>query len=215
MTDASMNFQDRAPKIPPRILCIGMPVRDLTFRVPGVPARGSKANADHFERDLRRQRAQCRDRDRAARRPRLALRSDGRRAGDREPLHLRADGARRHRDQAPRAHAGPGDADLGDHDRPDRRAHHRHLPRSRTVEGEAAAGRHAAGRLRRGPDREPLRGILHRPLRRGAAARHSRDRRCRPRDVAAAKACSRPPRIWCSPASRCRRRPARATKARR
>jgi sulfofructose kinase len=33
----------------PRILCIGMPVRDLTFRVPGVPARGSKENADHFE----------------------------------------------------------------------------------------------------------------------------------------------------------------------
>ena len=27
-----MNFHDAAPKIPPRILCIGMPVRDLTFR---------------------------------------------------------------------------------------------------------------------------------------------------------------------------------------
>jgi sulfofructose kinase len=34
---------------PPRILCIGMPVRDLTFRVSGVPARGSKENASHFE----------------------------------------------------------------------------------------------------------------------------------------------------------------------
>jgi len=33
----------------PRILCIGMPVRDLTFRVTGVPARGSKENASHFE----------------------------------------------------------------------------------------------------------------------------------------------------------------------
>src|SRR5215470_17488597 len=44
-----MNFQDRAPKIPPRILCIGMPVRDLTFRTPLVPARGSKENASHFE----------------------------------------------------------------------------------------------------------------------------------------------------------------------
>jgi sulfofructose kinase len=32
----------------PRILCIGMPVRDLTFRVPGVPAHGSKVNAGHF-----------------------------------------------------------------------------------------------------------------------------------------------------------------------
>jgi len=49
MTDASMNFQARAPKIPPRILCIGMPVRDLTFRVQGVPSRGSKENASHFE----------------------------------------------------------------------------------------------------------------------------------------------------------------------
>ena len=32
----------------PHILCIGMPVRDLTFRVSGVPARGSKENASHF-----------------------------------------------------------------------------------------------------------------------------------------------------------------------
>ncbi len=44
-----MNFHAAAPKIPPRILCIGMPVRDLTFRVSGVPARGSKENASHFE----------------------------------------------------------------------------------------------------------------------------------------------------------------------
>jgi sugar/nucleoside kinase (ribokinase family) len=43
------NFQARAPKIRPRILCIGMPVRDLTFRVQGVPARGSKQNASFFE----------------------------------------------------------------------------------------------------------------------------------------------------------------------
>ena len=41
-----MNFQVRTP---PRILCIGMPVRDLTFRVQGVPTRGSKENASHFE----------------------------------------------------------------------------------------------------------------------------------------------------------------------
>ncbi len=47
--DQPMNFHDAAPKIPPRILCIGMPVRDLTFRVPGLPARGSKENASHFE----------------------------------------------------------------------------------------------------------------------------------------------------------------------
>jgi len=31
------------------ILCIGMPVRDLTFRVPGLPARGFKESATHFE----------------------------------------------------------------------------------------------------------------------------------------------------------------------
>src|ERR1700676_1324847 len=49
MTDSGMNFHDRAPKIPPRILCIGMPVRDMTFRVGGVPARGSKENATHFD----------------------------------------------------------------------------------------------------------------------------------------------------------------------
>src|SRR3954471_11931110 len=49
MTDSAMNFHAAAPKVPPRILCIGMPVRDLTFRVPGVPGRGSKENASHFE----------------------------------------------------------------------------------------------------------------------------------------------------------------------
>ncbi|WP_198964143.1 sugar kinase [Bradyrhizobium sp. Y36] len=32
----------------PRILCVGIPVRDLTFRVEAVPARGSKANATHL-----------------------------------------------------------------------------------------------------------------------------------------------------------------------
>lgn len=49
MTDPGMNFHAAAPKIPPRILCIGIPVRDLTFRVGGVPARGSKVNATHLD----------------------------------------------------------------------------------------------------------------------------------------------------------------------
>jgi sulfofructose kinase len=47
--DEPMNFHAAAPKIPPRILCIGMPVRDLTFRVQGLPARGSKEHASHFD----------------------------------------------------------------------------------------------------------------------------------------------------------------------
>src|SRR6266568_2660244 len=49
MTDSRMNFHENAPKIPPRILCIGIPVRDLTFRVSGVPGRGSKENATHLD----------------------------------------------------------------------------------------------------------------------------------------------------------------------
>ncbi|TAH65556.1 MAG: sugar kinase [Rhodopseudomonas palustris] len=32
----------------PRILCIGMPVRDLTFRIDAMPARGAKKRAEHF-----------------------------------------------------------------------------------------------------------------------------------------------------------------------
>jgi sulfofructose kinase len=48
MTDTGMNLRVKAPKIPPKILCIGMPVRDLTFRTPAVPARGSKENATGF-----------------------------------------------------------------------------------------------------------------------------------------------------------------------
>src|SRR3954452_15900343 len=46
-TDA-MNFH-AAPTIPPRIMCIGMPVRDLTFRIEELPLRGFKVNASHFE----------------------------------------------------------------------------------------------------------------------------------------------------------------------
>ncbi len=42
-------FEAAAPKIPPRILCIGMPVRDLTFRIEELPERGFKVNASHFE----------------------------------------------------------------------------------------------------------------------------------------------------------------------
>jgi sulfofructose kinase len=49
MMDEAMNFQSAAPKIPPRILCIGMPVRDLTFRIEELPERGFKVNASHFE----------------------------------------------------------------------------------------------------------------------------------------------------------------------
>ena len=33
----------------PRILCIGMPVRDLTFHVQGLPKRGLKIGAERFE----------------------------------------------------------------------------------------------------------------------------------------------------------------------
>ncbi|SEO28301.1 sugar kinase [Bradyrhizobium sp. OK095] len=35
-------------EIAPRILCIGIPARDLIFRVEAVPERGSKANATHL-----------------------------------------------------------------------------------------------------------------------------------------------------------------------
>jgi sugar/nucleoside kinase (ribokinase family) len=47
--DEPMNFHAAAPRIPPRILCIGMPVRDLTFRIDELPERGFKVNASHFE----------------------------------------------------------------------------------------------------------------------------------------------------------------------
>jgi sugar/nucleoside kinase (ribokinase family) len=37
-----------AAAIAPRVLCIGIPVRDLTFRVESVPEHGGKANASHL-----------------------------------------------------------------------------------------------------------------------------------------------------------------------
>src|SRR5580692_4948245 len=47
--DERMNFHVNAPKTLPRILCIGMPVRDLTFRIDELPKRGFKVNASHFD----------------------------------------------------------------------------------------------------------------------------------------------------------------------
>ena len=44
-----MNSQANPPTRPPRILCIGMPVRDLAFQTPRVPGRGSKENATAFD----------------------------------------------------------------------------------------------------------------------------------------------------------------------
>lgn len=43
-----MNIQNQPRKASPRIVCIGMPVRDLIFRVPVVPARGQKEYASEF-----------------------------------------------------------------------------------------------------------------------------------------------------------------------
>jgi sulfofructose kinase len=44
-----MNSHQAAPKTPPHILCIGIPVRDLTFRIQELPGRGFKVNATHFD----------------------------------------------------------------------------------------------------------------------------------------------------------------------
>lgn len=43
-----MTLQRTPRKKAPRILCIGMPVRDLIFRVNDLPARGNKKRATHF-----------------------------------------------------------------------------------------------------------------------------------------------------------------------
>lgn len=47
--DDPMNSRTIPPKSSPRILCIGMPVRDLTFRIEELPERGFKVNATHFD----------------------------------------------------------------------------------------------------------------------------------------------------------------------
>jgi sugar/nucleoside kinase (ribokinase family) len=46
--EAIMELQPTPSKKPLRILCIGMPVRDLIFRVDDLPARGMKKRATHF-----------------------------------------------------------------------------------------------------------------------------------------------------------------------
>ena len=44
-----MNFHGKALPEASRILCIGMPVRDLVFRVQDIPERGRKMRATHFQ----------------------------------------------------------------------------------------------------------------------------------------------------------------------
>ncbi|MBX9728043.1 MAG: hypothetical protein K2X31_03955, partial [Sphingopyxis sp.] len=44
-----MNFHGKSLPDPSRILCVGMPVRDLVFRVHEIPARGKKMRATHFK----------------------------------------------------------------------------------------------------------------------------------------------------------------------
>ena len=39
MTDSGMNFHEKAPKIPPRILCIGMPVRVRSEVTDSIPTQ--------------------------------------------------------------------------------------------------------------------------------------------------------------------------------
>ena len=59
--------------------------------VSGARRSGARLQGERhpFRRNLRRQCAQCRDRNRAARRPRLGVRADGRRSRNIEPLHFR------------------------------------------------------------------------------------------------------------------------------
>ena len=134
-----------------------MPVRDLTFHTPGVPGRGSKENATAFDEI-------CGGN---ALNGAIGIVRLGGRASICGPMGDAGETSSRFIfDQM--AHEGietkhlihmpgTGDADLGCHDRSSRRAHHRDLPRSGAVAGEAARLRHAAGRLRRHPHREPLR----------------------------------------------------------
>jgi sugar/nucleoside kinase (ribokinase family) len=44
-----MNFREAAPRRLSHILCIGIPVRDMTFHVQGLPGRGFKIGAERFE----------------------------------------------------------------------------------------------------------------------------------------------------------------------
>ncbi len=183
--DEPMNFHAGAPKIAPRILCIGMPVRDLTFRVQGLPARGSKENASHFDEI-------CGGN---ALNAAIGIVRLGGRASICGPMgDARETSSRFIFDKL--AHEGI-----------DTR-HIVHMPGlvtpisnimidpsgERTIvtfrdpelwKVQPARHRQAAAGLRRHPDRKPLRRILHRAVRRGPPARHSRHRRCRSRDVAA------------------------------
>ncbi len=115
-----------------------MPVRDLTFRIQELPARGFKVNATHFD-EISGGNALNAAIGIARLGGRVSLcgpMGDARETSSRYIFDkLAQEGIdTRHLDP----HARPGDADLQHHDRPQRRAHHRHLPRSGIVAGPPA-----------------------------------------------------------------------------
>ena len=180
-----MNFQTAAPKIPPRILCIGMPVRDLTFRIQELPERGFKVNASHFDEISGGN----------ALNAAIGIVRLGGRASICGPMgDARETSSRYIFDKLAMKASRPNTSctcpDLV-------------TPISNIMidpSGERTIVTFRDPQLwkvrlpdpevllddcRRDPDRKSLRRILHRPLRRGPQSRHSRHCRCRPHHVAA------------------------------
>ena len=89
LMDEPMNFHAAMPKIPARILCIGMPVRDLTFRIRELPQRGYKVGASHFEQICGGNALNAAVGIRASRRPCLDLRADGQFPRKFSPVYFR------------------------------------------------------------------------------------------------------------------------------
>ena len=216
MTDPGMNFHDKAPKIPPRILCIGMPVRDLTFRVAGVPGARLQGERQPFRRNLRRQRAQCARS--ASCGSAAAPRSAGRWATPAK--HRAATSSTSSRMRA---------------SRPSIIVHMPGLVTPISAIMIDPTGERTIVTFRdpelwkvKLPDFDTLLDDCAAILTESRCAefctdlcaearpaRHSRDRRRRSRDVAARGPAERRRRIWCSPASRCRRPPMSPTTPRR
>ncbi len=169
------------------VLCIGIPVRDLTFRVPAVPPRGDKAHATHF--------AEISGGN--ALNAAIGIARLGGRAAIAGPMGpegssmlddlaregIKVDGITRHKDVVTPISAimidEGGERTIVTYRDPK-------LMQTRLDDTD-----NAAQELRRDPDRKPLRTVRDRDLHRGQAARHSGGRRWRPDDVIAGRPADR------------------------
>ena len=165
-----------------KILCIGMPVRDLIYHIKELPGRGEKVRAEQFDEIAGGNGLNAS----------IGIVRLGGRALFSGPMgdasetsseYIFAQLAKEGIDSNVVRMRRRRDAGVQCDDRSVRRTHDRHLPRSKTLERDAARQQRAAAGLRGGARRKPLRRLCDRVVRRSEQTENSGRARRRCGDV--------------------------------